>query len=84
MSTPNTTQMTCPKCSTTFDIEQYNVINAQTQLVLRHERCDRGFVHARLERDEEFLFVVAVHAGVRGVHVRAATRTGLQKYRTVE
>ena len=31
MSTPNTTQMTCPKCSTTFDIEQYNVINAQTQ-----------------------------------------------------
>ena len=56
----------------------------QTQLVLRHERCARGFVHARLERDEEFLFVVAVHAGVRGVHVRAAARAGLQKYRTVE
>ena len=37
MSTPNTTQMTCPKCSTTFDIEQYNVINAQTQPELREK-----------------------------------------------
>ena len=37
MSTPNTTQMTCPKCSTAFDIEQYNVINAQTQPELREK-----------------------------------------------
>ncbi len=37
MSTPNTTQMTCPKCSTTFDIEQYSVINAQTQPELREK-----------------------------------------------
>ena len=40
MSTPNTTQMTCPKCSTTFDIEQYNVINAQTQPELREKLRD--------------------------------------------
>lgn len=31
MSKPNTAQITCPQCGTAFEIEQWNVINAQKQ-----------------------------------------------------
>lgn len=37
MSKPSTAQMTCPKCGSTFEIEQWNVINAQKQPELREK-----------------------------------------------
>ena len=63
MSTPNTTQMTCPKCSTTFDIEQYNVINAQTQPELREKlaetQSDAGAQKEALELKVEIWAVLS-------------------------
>lgn len=37
MSKPNTAQITCPQCGTAFEIEQWNVINAQKQPELREK-----------------------------------------------
>ena len=87
MSTPNTTQMTCPKCSTTFDIEQYNVINAQTQPELREkllngsiflQTCPRCGTHMHAaytcvySNDEKKFLVSFQHGQTRGHTAHAA------------